>query len=102
MTDPSESPRVTATDMTLLLGAESYIRRSESVYNDPWSKDCLRDFIDLVLNSEQMYFTLPGQKNKGVPTLVRELAGLLHKLPDAAIYLTPEVEESGSVPVTGR
>ncbi|MBN1873022.1 MAG: hypothetical protein JXA33_02250 [Anaerolineae bacterium] len=91
-----EFPKVTATDMTLVLGAESYIDQKQSVFNDPWGKDCLRDFVDLVLNSEKMYFTLPGKKNKGVPSLIAELSAskMLHKLPDAAIRLTPEIEEN--------
>jgi len=94
--EPSEFPKVTATDMTLALGAESYIDHHRDIYNDPWGKECLRDFVDLVLNSEKMYLTLPGKKNKGVPALIKELSAskLLHRLPDAAIHLSLGTEEN--------
>lgn len=93
--EPLEIPTTTATDMTLVLGAESYIDNRRNDYNDPWGKECLRDFVDLVLNSEKFYFTLPGKKNKGVPSLISELSAskLIHRLPDAAIHLKPSTEK---------
>jgi hypothetical protein len=105
---PQKNLQVTASDMTLLLGAESWLtRRTKTrLYSwesqqdrrtypfDPKGRDCLRDFIDLVVNSEVMYFTLPHEDQSHVPILVVELAKYLRSLPKAAIDLPPEIEEN--------
>lgn len=97
---------VTAADMTLLLGAESWLTRhlKTRVYSwesdgerqryphDPTGKECLRDFIDLIVNSETMYFTLPRENQSHTPLLLSELSQYLRGLPKAAITLTPELE----------
>lgn len=83
--------QATATDVTLVLGAESYIRRN-NYPSDPSSRECLRDFVDLILNSEKMYLTLPGSEDQGTPVLIQRLGGILSRLPEAAIDLTPETE----------
>lgn len=84
--------RVTATDMTFVLGAESYVRRNQYP-SDPSGRECLRDFVDLVLNCERMYFTLPGSEDRGTPALIQRLGELLSRLPEAAaINLTPQTE----------
>ncbi len=84
--------RVTSTDMTLVLGAESYVRRDQYP-SDPSGRECLRDFVDLVLNSDKMYFTLPGSEDRGTSVLIQRLGRLLSRLPEAAaINLTPQTE----------
>ena len=81
-----------ATDMTFVLGAESYIVRN-GFPRDPSANKCLQDFIDLFLNAKDMYFTLPDDQDKGTPILIQRLSNHLHKLSRGNIELSPQTEK---------
>ncbi len=84
-----------ATDMTLALGAESCILRNPRGYPlDPRADKCLQNFVDLFLNSQTMYCTLPRNEDPGMPILIERLnqGHRLQKLPQAAVTLSPLVE----------
>jgi hypothetical protein len=83
-----------ATDMTLMLGAESYILKNNNLPSDPFGRDCLQTFVDLFLNTEKMYFTLPGTQDKGTPKLITQLGSHLGKFSKGAVQLSTEIEQN--------
>ncbi len=90
---PLDALRATATDMTLLLGAQSHIT-SHRDNPDPRGEQCLADFIDLVLNCESMYVTLPKTTTGDPGLLQTDLRAMLKDYPNAAMSLKPEAEQS--------
>ncbi|HZO72749.1 MAG TPA: hypothetical protein VFB60_11145 [Ktedonobacteraceae bacterium] len=90
-----ENDAAYATDMTLVLGAESYILKQKQRLSpaDPLGKDCLQTFVDLFLNTERMYFTLPGTQDEGTPILIQRLGSHLSKFSKSAIHLSEETEQ---------
>lgn len=88
-------PRRVSLDMTVLLAAESYLRcRSTDLatdYSDPFGSICLKDLVDLIVNSD-CYFTLPSDSVDGSRPLVEDIEGL-KLLPNcAAVPLKDSVE----------
>src|SRR5262249_270133 len=84
-----------ATDMTLVLGAESYILKNKTNFppSDPFGRKSLQAFIDLFLNAEKMYFTLPGTQDTGAPILIKQLGTHLNKFSKGAVQLSQQTEE---------
>jgi hypothetical protein len=84
-----------ATDMTLVLGAESYILKNKNNFlpSDPFGRKSLQAFIDLFLNAEKMYFTLPGTQDTGAPILIKQLGTHLNKFSKGAVQLSQQTEE---------
>ncbi len=60
-TQPKPPISSAATDLTLLFGAESYIRScAGEVLADPEGEVCLKTLVDLIVNCNDLYLPLPG------------------------------------------
>ena len=83
--------------MTLALGADSYLRQwsdgQDGIFLDPVGRTCLKDFIDVIVNSEECFLTLPSDfEYVSLPPLIKRLTNL-KQLPNCAgIQLKESVE----------
>jgi len=92
MSSPYSLDRI-ATDLTLVYGAESYIRRRGGQDPaDPEGRACLAAVIDMVLNSSDVFLTLPGTGQGGDSQLVPRLREYATTVPNSAVALREEVE----------
>jgi hypothetical protein len=95
---PKDPLDFVSTDMTLALGAESYIRRRhpgrENLAVDPVGAQCLTSLIDIVVNSKVCFVALPSHDDYGSrPALIEGLTAL-KMIPDCAtVRLRPAVEK---------
>jgi hypothetical protein len=76
-----KAPRSYLIDMTLALGADSYLQqrnpRPEGICSDPAGESCLRDFVDVIVNSSTCYFALPSENDYWIrPALLRGITAL--------------------------
>jgi hypothetical protein len=89
-----EKLSVAATDLTLFFGAESYIYKCAGGHlADPEGQTCLQTLIDLVINCEKLYLTLPGDTANQPSKLFPAFQTFFRQLPDSALELTEEAEE---------
>ncbi len=92
-TYPKDKLSVAATDLTLFFGAESYIRRcAGDTLSDPEGRICLQTLVDLVLNCDKLYLTLPGPHPGNPSELLPVFRSYFHMLPESSLDLKEEVE----------
>ena len=89
-------PRFSSIDMTLALGADSFIRERQPGVtgpSDPVGKACLSDLIDLVVNSEVCFLLRPSEDEfSSRPELVQGITAI-KSIPDCAAIRLSEAAE---------
>lgn len=84
---------VAATDLTLFFGAESFIRKClGDGLSDPEARTCLQTLIDLIINCDTLYLTLPGQHEGHTSQLAPALKSYFQQLPESSFQLKEEVD----------
>ena len=91
--------RFSSTDMTLALGAELFVREHHDTARyaaaDPAGEQCFITLVDLIVNSEACFLTLPAAADYGSnPLVVERLRKELKRIPEcAAVTLSRETED---------
>lgn len=79
---------LSAVDMTLLLGADSFVKRRlpgcQNVPADPEGRKCLGDFIDLLVNSDACFLMLPTIEDYATPLVFARQIPALKRLRNCA------------------
>ena len=90
--------RFSSIDMTLALGADSYLRQRlpgpDFVAPDPVGQHCLKNLVDIVVNSKVCFLVLPSGEDDSSRSVLLDRLSRIGSIPDcAAVHLKPSVEK---------
>src|SRR5947209_3799647 len=96
-TQDSAMMDIAAVDMTLLLGAESFVRHrqpgGQAIPQDPVGRECLTNLVDLLVNSEACFLLLPASDDYSVAPVLAQRTSALRRLHNCAAVTLKQTTE---------